>query len=172
MDRWLAVTFATVTTIYVLAFATGSYPLRAITGVAMLVVVLWLIAWTWRSYLASDRSLAGLALAFGLTTFTYGAIIGVLLQLQYALGTGWLSGEAISAHAGAMVFSSSSSWQPGSSSGGSAAGGSRGPGWPSWERCSSAAWSCRSDCWREPPRQPVGSTCCSTWSPSCCSWCG
>ena len=105
MDRLLAIALATVTPIYVLAFATGSYPLRAATGVVMLGVVFWLIAWAWRSYLASDRSLAGLALALGLTTFSYGSIIGVVLQLQFALGTGWLSGDAIGAHAAAMVFS-------------------------------------------------------------------
>jgi len=105
MDRTLAVAIAAVTPIYVLAFATGSYPLRAATGVVMLAVVLWLIAWAWRSFLAGDRSLAGLAVALGLTTFTYGSVIGVLLQLQFALGTGWLSGDAIGAHAGAMVFS-------------------------------------------------------------------
>ena len=105
MDRTLALALGAVTPIYVLAFATGSYPLRAATGVVMLGVVFWLIAWTWRSYLASDRSLAGLALALGLTTFAYGSVIGVVLQLQFALGTGWLSGDAIGAHAAAMVFS-------------------------------------------------------------------
>jgi hypothetical protein len=105
MDRRLAIGLATITPIYVLSFATGNYPLRAATGVIMLGVVLALIAWTWRSYLASDRRLAGLALALGLTTFAYGAVIGVLLQLQFALGTSWLSGDAIGAHAAAMVFS-------------------------------------------------------------------
>ncbi len=55
----------------------------------------------------AQRSLPALALALGLTTFAYGAVIGVLLQVQGALATNLFpaSGDAIGAHAATMVFS-------------------------------------------------------------------
>ena len=45
-----------------------------------------LVAWAWGVYRAR-RSLPALAIAMGFTTFTYGAIIGVLRQVQ--LANGW-----------------------------------------------------------------------------------
>ena len=48
-----------------------------------------------------------LAVTLGLTSFAYGAIIGVLIQIQLASGTNLFPGgaDAIGAHAGTMVFS-------------------------------------------------------------------
>jgi hypothetical protein len=90
--------------LYVAAFYTGNFQARAIAGTALLAVVLWLFAWIWRTYMSSDRTTARLAVTLGLSTFTYGAVIGVALQIQFALGANWLSGDSIGAHAGAMVF--------------------------------------------------------------------
>jgi hypothetical protein len=55
----------------------------------------------------SDRSLPVLTVALGLTTFAYGAIIGVLIQIQLAAKTTIFPADAdtIGAHAAAMVFS-------------------------------------------------------------------
>ncbi len=103
-DARLAVTLAVLVPIYVAAFYTGSFVLRAIAGTAVLVAVVWLIVWVWRTYLASGRTLPGLAVALGLTTFAYGAIVGVVLQIQFAAEASWLPGDAIGAHAAAMVF--------------------------------------------------------------------
>lgn len=89
---------------YVVAFYTGNFPFRAATGVLVLLAIAWLLVWLWRSFLGGDRTLPRLAVALGLTTFAYGAVIGVLLQLQFALETTILSGDAIGAHAGAMTF--------------------------------------------------------------------
>jgi hypothetical protein len=89
---------------YVIAFYTGNYPFRAATGILVLLAIAWLLVWLWRSFLGSERSLPRLAVTLGLTTFAYGAVIGVLLQLQGALGVSILSGDAIGAHAGAMTF--------------------------------------------------------------------
>ena len=41
--------------------------------------MLWVFVWIWRAT-RGGRSLPGLAVALGLTTFTYGAIIGVLIE--------------------------------------------------------------------------------------------
>ena len=90
--------------LYVAAFYTGNFQARAIGGTLLLVVVLWLFGWTWRTYLAGERTVPKLGLTLGLSTFTYGAVIGVVLQIQFALGTNWLTGDSIGAHAGAMTF--------------------------------------------------------------------
>ena len=83
-DARLAIALAIMVPVYVVAFYTGSFPFRAISGVVLLVVILWLLVWTWRTYLGGERSLPRLGLALALTTFTYGAIVGVLLQVGFA----------------------------------------------------------------------------------------
>lgn len=103
-DRRLTFALAVLVPLYVAAFYTGSWQLRALSGVALLVAVGWLLIWIWRQFLASDRSLPRLAVTLGLTTFGYGALIGVLIQVQGALGVTILSGDYVGAHAGAMTF--------------------------------------------------------------------
>ncbi len=103
-DRRLALILMILVPLYVAAFYTGNFSLRAIGGVALLAAVAWLFVWLWRTYLAGERTLPRLAMTLGLTTFTYGAVVGVVLQIQFALGASWLSGDSIGAHAAAMVF--------------------------------------------------------------------
>ena len=103
-DARLGVALGALVPVYVAAFYTGSLPARAITGTLLLVAVLWLFAWLWRTYLAGDRTLPRLAMTLGLSTFTYGAIVGVVLPIQFALGASRLTGDSVGAHAAAMVF--------------------------------------------------------------------
>jgi len=103
-DARLGLALGVLVPVYVAAFYTGSLPARAITGALLLVAVMWLFAWLWRTYLAGDRTLARLAMTLGLSTFTYGAIVGVVLQIQFAVGASWLAGDSVGAHAAAMVF--------------------------------------------------------------------
>ncbi|HEX5828641.1 MAG TPA: hypothetical protein VFY23_14035 [Candidatus Limnocylindrales bacterium] len=103
-DTRLAATLAVCVPVYVLAFYTGNFAFRAISGVALLLAIGWLLAWTWRTYLAGERTLPRLGLALALTTFTYGAVVGVLLQVGFAAGTAIVPGDGIGAHAGAMTF--------------------------------------------------------------------
>ena len=104
-DARLTLLLAVSTPIYVAAFYSGSFPARAITGVVILVAILWLAWWVWRRALAA-RSLPALAIALGLTTFTYGSVIGVLLQVQFATGQAIFpaGGDVIAAHASTMTF--------------------------------------------------------------------
>jgi hypothetical protein len=103
-DRRLTLTLAVLVPIYVIAFYTGSFPFRAVAGTALLIAIAWLLVWLWREFLGGERSLPRLSVTLGLTSFGYGAVIGVLLQIQYASGTTILSGDSIGAHAGAMTF--------------------------------------------------------------------
>jgi len=104
VDARLALALVILMPIYVAAFYTGNLPARAIGGTALLVAILWVLVWTWRSW-SADRSLPGLAVALGLTTFTYGAVIGVLIQIQRATEIVIFKQDAVGGHASAMVFS-------------------------------------------------------------------
>ena len=103
-DTRLATALAILVPVYVAAFYTGSFQLRAITGVALFVAIAWLVVWVWQTYLASTRSLPGLGLAFALSMFALGAVVGVLLQVGFASGQTFVPGDGIGAHAGAMTF--------------------------------------------------------------------
>ena len=103
-DRRLALTLAVLVPVYVLAFYTGNFAFRAIGGVALLVAIGWLLVWLWGRYLGGERTLPRLAVTLGLTSFGYGAVIGVLIQLGLAMGITILPGDTIGAHASAMTF--------------------------------------------------------------------
>lgn len=105
-DRRLAIVLAVLIPIYVAAFYSGNLAARAVTGTALLVAILWLVGWAWRE-LSREPTIPLLAVTLGLTTFAYGAVIGVLIQIQLASGRNLFpaSADAIGAHAGTMVFS-------------------------------------------------------------------
>lgn len=105
-DRRLAWAFAVLVPVYIGAFYSGNYPARAITGTLLLLAILWALAWVW-AVARADLSFPKLAVALGLTTFAIGAVIGVLVQVQGALGTRLFpaSADAVGAHASTMVFS-------------------------------------------------------------------
>ena len=103
-DRRLTLAVVIAVPVYVLAFYTGDLAFRAISGTALLVVIAWLLVWLWREFLAGERSLPRLAVVLGLTSFGYGAVLGVLIQISLAAGTTILPGDNIGAHASAMTF--------------------------------------------------------------------
>jgi len=103
-DRRLMLTLAVLVPIYVLAFYTGNFALRAISGTALLLAIGWLLVWVWGQYLNGERSLPRLAVVLGLTSFAYGAVIGVLMQVGLALEISIVPGDSIGAHASAMTF--------------------------------------------------------------------
>jgi hypothetical protein len=90
--------------IYVLAFYTGNFAFRAIGGLALLIAIAWLLWWLWQQYLAGERTLPRLAVVLGLTSFGYGALLGVLIQVSLAAGVMLLPGDTVGAHASAMTF--------------------------------------------------------------------
>lgn len=103
-DRRLMVTLAVLVPVYVLAFYTGNFAFRAVGGTALLITIAWLLFWIWTQYLGGERSLPRLAVTLGLTSFGYGAVIGVIMQIGFALDVKILPGDNIGAHASAMTF--------------------------------------------------------------------
>ncbi len=103
-DRRLMLTLAVLVPVYVLAFFTGNLPFRAAAGAALLVAIAWLVVWVWGRFLEGERTLPRLALVLGVTSFAYGAVIGVLIQVALAMGTTILPGDTVGAHASAMTF--------------------------------------------------------------------
>jgi hypothetical protein len=103
-DRRLMLTLAILVPVYVLAFYTGNFPFRAIGGTALLAAIVWLLYWAWVTYLSGARTLPRLAVLLGLTSFGYGAVVGVLIQVGLALNLTILPGDVIGAHASAMTF--------------------------------------------------------------------
>ena len=106
IDRLLAIALGAIIPIYVAAFYIGNPTLREVVGAILLVAILWLVVWAWQMARAR-RTLPALAIALGLTTFTYGAVIGVLRQVQLAGGPSPFpdTADVVGAHASAMVFS-------------------------------------------------------------------
>lgn len=103
-ERRLMLALAVLVPVYVLAFYTGNFAFRALSGVAILVGVGWLVVWAWQTYLGGERSLPRLAVVLALTSFAYGAVFGVLIQITRATGTEILPGDSVGAHASAMTF--------------------------------------------------------------------
>lgn len=105
-DARLTMLLVVAVPVYAAAFYSGNLPARAITGLVLLIGILWLFMWVWREAMAK-RSLPALAIALGLTSFTYGSIIGVLLQVQLATETQIFpaTSDVIGAHASTMTFS-------------------------------------------------------------------
>jgi len=103
-DRRLMLALAVLVPIYVLAFYTGNFAFRAIGGLALLIAIAWLLWWLWQQYLAGERTLPRLAVVLGLTSFGYGALLGVLIQVSLAAGVMLLPGDTVGAHASAMTF--------------------------------------------------------------------
>lgn len=103
-DRRLVLALAVLVPLYVVAFYTGSLPLRAIGGTALLAAIVLLVVWTWQQFLAGERSLPRLAVTLGITSFGYGALLGTLIQVGLAAGVAILPGNSIGAHASAMTF--------------------------------------------------------------------
>jgi len=103
-SRPLTLALAILVPVYVLAFYTGNFTFRAVSGAALLLTIAWLLWWAWTTYLGSERTLPRLAVTLGLSSFGYGAIVGVLIQIALALDMTILPGDTVGAHASAMTF--------------------------------------------------------------------
>jgi hypothetical protein len=103
-DRRIAWSLGILVPIYVAAFYSGNYAFRAIAGTPLLVVIVLVFLWAWRAARA-DGSFPAIAVALALTTFAYGAVFGVVLQIGFATSRTLLPGDGIGAHAATMTTS-------------------------------------------------------------------
>ena len=104
MDRRLAITLAVLVPLYVAAFYTTFFGLRAVLGTLLLLTIFWLVIWAWGAYRAGERSLPRLAVALGLTMFALGSLLGVLIQVGFATSASLVPGDSVGAHASTQVF--------------------------------------------------------------------
>ena len=104
IDRRLAIALGSIIPIYVAAFYLGNPTLREVVGTILLIAILWLVVWAWQ-LARRQRTLPALAIALGLTTFTYGAIIGKTGTLPGTDGgVSTLAGIAYTRDRGPVIF--------------------------------------------------------------------
>jgi len=104
MDRRLAITLGLLVPLYVAAFYTTFFALRAILGLLLLVAIAWLVVWAWGAYRSGERSMPRLAVALALTMFALGSTLGVLIQVGFATAQAIVPGDSVGAHASTQVF--------------------------------------------------------------------
>jgi len=106
LGRNIAIT-GIATAAYVLAFWSGNFTARAAFGSIELVVIVTWWLWVLRAAMAEGLgrvSVPKLSILLALTTLVIGSLIGVIIQLQFALGTaGPQTGDLIGTHASAQV---------------------------------------------------------------------
>lgn len=101
--RWLSIIAAVAVPLYVLAFLSGNYIARAIFGVPVLLVILGFFGWIAGRLNMVRLNLARYAVLFALFTLILGALVGVLLQFQFATNVAFLPGGAFGAHPASLV---------------------------------------------------------------------
>lgn len=101
--RALSILSAISVPLYVAAFFSGNLVARAIFGVPVLVAIVGFLAWLAVRSRQIRLTVAHLAILGALITVTVGAVLGVLLQIQFATKGSFLPGGAYGAHPGTMV---------------------------------------------------------------------
>jgi hypothetical protein len=85
--RRIAAVTAAAIVLYVIAFFAGTGIYRPIAGTAVLIAIVWMLAWALGRYGGVAKTNARLAIILALISLTIGAILGVLLGLFIANGS-------------------------------------------------------------------------------------
>lgn len=85
-SRGIAVYSIAATSLYVIAFATGTGIFRPIAGTLELIAIVWMLTWVTRRYRSSEKTSGQLGIQLAMVSLTIGAILGVLLGLFIANG--------------------------------------------------------------------------------------
>ena len=101
--RWLSILAAVSIPIYVLAFLSGNLVARAVFGTPVLLAIAGWFLWLLVRCRQVRLGVAHLALLAGVTTLTIGALLGELLQFQFASASAFLPAGAFVAHPTALV---------------------------------------------------------------------
>lgn len=101
-SRGIALYSIGATTLYVVAFATGTGIFRPIAGTLELIAIVWMLIWVSRRYTSSARTSSELGVLLAMVSLTVGGVLGVLLGLFIANGEiPGLSDDVASSLAGA-----------------------------------------------------------------------
>lgn len=101
--RGVAVAMAVAVPLYVLAFLSGNFVLRAIFGTPVLLVIVGMLVFLVRN-IGTGRSTPRLGVMLAFTVLVIGSTIGVLIQIQDAANHTFLPDNAVAGHASAQVF--------------------------------------------------------------------
>src|SRR5262249_39547441 len=100
---WTSVLAAIAVPLYILAFLSGNFIARAIFGVPVLAIMLAFFTWIAVRTRRARLGVAHLALLAALLTLCLGALLGVLLQVEFATQSAFLPEGAFAAHPATMV---------------------------------------------------------------------
>jgi hypothetical protein len=100
---WLSILAAISVPCYVLAFLSGNLVARAVFGTPVLLAIAGWFVWLLARCRQVRLGVAHLALLAAVTTLTIGALLGVLLQFQFASASAFLPAGAFVAHPTALV---------------------------------------------------------------------
>lgn len=101
--RVMSILAAVCIPLYVLAFLSGNFVARAVFGVPVLLLMLGFFGWVVARSLRVRLTVARLAILGALFTVIVGSVIGVLLQIQFAVNSVFLPAGAFGAHPATQV---------------------------------------------------------------------
>src|SRR5215472_3107529 len=101
--RWLSILAAISVPVYVLAFLSGNLVARAVFGTPVLLAIAGFFVWILARCRRVRLGVAHWAILAAVTTLTAGALLGVLLQFQFASASAFLPAGAFVAHPTALV---------------------------------------------------------------------
>jgi hypothetical protein len=101
--RGVAVAMAIAVPLYVLAFLSGNFVLRAIFGAPVLLIIVGMLVFLIRN-IGTGISTPRLGVLLGFTVLVIGSTIGVLIQIEDAANHKFLPDSAVAGHAAAQVF--------------------------------------------------------------------
>jgi hypothetical protein len=101
--HWSSIIAAVFVPLYILAFLSGNFIARAVLGVPVLAVMAAFFGWVIYRSGKVRIGVAHLAILASLLTLVLGALLGVLLQFQFATSSVFLPGGAFGAHPAGLV---------------------------------------------------------------------
>jgi hypothetical protein len=101
--RAIAIGMIIMVPLYVIGFASGNLPLRAITGTPVLLLIAAFAILLWMRIGAAGVTAPRLGMALALTVLVIGSTIGVGMQVQGATNSNFMPAGAIPGHAAAQV---------------------------------------------------------------------
>jgi hypothetical protein len=101
--RGVAMGLAICVPLYIAAFLTGNFVLRAVFGVPVLLLIVGIVVYLLRARASAALTIPRLGVMLAFITLIIGSTIGVLVQVELAANNSFLPAGAIGGHASAQV---------------------------------------------------------------------